>query len=71
MNKLQKLIRGYRYNRSWGDGRLEAFYWVTFRKKTFGSMLDLDNVEFVSVKETKKLLKELDSKPSKEKENTQ
>ena len=56
MNKLQRIIHGYRCNRSWGDGRLEAFYWIVFRNKSFNEILnpsdfDIDKVRWISYTE--------------------
>jgi len=52
MNKLQRIIHGYRCNRSWGDGRLEAFYWI-MRNKSFGEILDLSEFDLLSMDATK------------------
>ncbi len=53
MNKLQRIIHGYRCNRSWGDGRLEAFYWIVFRNKSFGEILDWSEFDLLSMDATK------------------
>jgi hypothetical protein len=53
MNKLQRIIHGYRCNRSWGDGRLEAFYWIVFRNKSFGEILDLSEFDLLSMDSSK------------------
>ena len=55
-------INGYRCNRSWGDGRLEAFYWSFIRSKSFGSIIDPTDYpesSFLSVEETNKFIKEM------------
>jgi hypothetical protein len=53
MNKLQRIIHGYRCNRSWGDGRLEALYWIVFRNKSFGEILDWSEFDLLSMDATK------------------
>ena len=50
MKKLQRIMHGYRCNRSWGDGRLEAFYWIAFRNKSFGRVLDESDFDIDKVK---------------------
>lgn len=58
----QRLLK-YKSNRSWGDTRLEAFYWAVIRNKSFGSILspsdlDLDISEYLSVEETNAFIKQ-------------
>ena len=50
MNKLQRIIHGYRCNRSWGDGRLEALYWIVFRNKSFGRILNPSDFDIYKVR---------------------
>jgi hypothetical protein len=57
----QRLLK-YKSNRSWGDTRLEAFYWAVIRNKSFGSILDpsdFDTSEYLSVEETNAFIKEM------------
>lgn len=58
----QRLLK-YKSNRSWGDTKLEAFYWAVIRNKSFGSILDpsdfdLDISEYLSVEETNAFIKQ-------------
>ena len=55
----QRLLK-YKSNRSWGDTRLEAFYWAVIRNKSFGSIIDpsdFDTSEYLSVEETNAFIK--------------
>ena len=57
----QRLLK-YKSNRSWGDTRLEAFYWAVIRNKSFGSILDpsdFDTSEYLNVEETNAFIKEM------------
>ncbi len=58
----QRLLK-YKSNRSWGDTKLEAFYWAVIRNKSFGSILDpsdfdIDISEYLSVEETNAFIKQ-------------